>query len=638
MPRSKQGIKRKPVVKNSVEAAAHLVINEQWSVRQAAHEFGISKSTLARHLQHHKSSERAEFHYVAKNDVRRVFSDQDEEQLKSYLVHASQMHYGLSRKNFRALAFDFAQVNNKPHPEKWDIEGMAGKNWYYEFMRRHKDALSLRKPQATSLARSTSFNRHNVGTFFGKLKDVLGRYNFPPESVYNIDETGLSTVHTPVNVIAAKGSKQVGHMTSGERGVNVTMIAAINAIGNSVPPAFVFPRVHFKENMLKGAPPASKGFAHISGWSNTEIFILYMKHFIEHVRPSQEKKILIVLDNHKSHISIECLNLAKESGIILLTFPPHTSHKLQPLDRGVFGPLKKYYNSACGEWMLQNCGKPMTIYEVAECAGKAYPLAFNPQNIMSGFRVCGIVPINENIFAEHEFLSCSVTDQPPPPPESSAFVPSNSSNQAFTDLQAQPSTSTISPQLIRPFPKVSLGKRRQGGPKPGRCRILTDTPEKNEIEEMLNASATVTRRSKAKVKRQVLKDDTSTSESDDSLPESSDSTNDVDDEVFEQPEDVEVKSEIKRDDFVLVKVPGKKKQHLYVAQILKADQSNFEVKYLKRCSHLSGNKFSYTNETPYEIVFDDILRKLPEPIPVGATARQGRCLIFPVNFESYHIE
>lgn len=166
MPRSKQGIKRNPVDKNSVQAAAHLVLNEEWSVRQAAQECGISKSTLARHLQHHKSSEREEFQYVVKNDVRRVFSDQDEEQLKTYLVHASQMHYGLSRNFFRVLALDFAQVNNKPHPEKWNSEGMAGKNWYYEFMGRHKDALSLRKPQATSLARSTSFNRHNVGVFF----------------------------------------------------------------------------------------------------------------------------------------------------------------------------------------------------------------------------------------------------------------------------------------------------------------------------------------------------------------------------------------------------------------------------------------------------------------------------------------
>ena len=53
--------------------------------------------------------------------------------------------------------------------------------------------------------------------------------------------------------------------------------------------------------------------------------------------------VLIIFDNHESHISIDSINLAKGNGIVLLIFPPHTSHKLQPLDRTVYGPFKKYY-------------------------------------------------------------------------------------------------------------------------------------------------------------------------------------------------------------------------------------------------------------------------------------------------------
>ena len=30
----------------------------------------------------------------------------------------------------------------------------------------------------------------------------------------------------------------------------------------------------------------------------------------------------------------------------MVSFPPHCSHKLQPLDRAVFGPLERFYNSA----------------------------------------------------------------------------------------------------------------------------------------------------------------------------------------------------------------------------------------------------------------------------------------------------
>ncbi|GFS72227.1 hypothetical protein TNCV_2442631 [Trichonephila clavipes] len=139
--------------------------------------------------------------------------------------------------------------------------------------------------------------------------------------------------------------------------------------------------------MLKGAPPGTVGTAHISGWSNAKIFVEFLKHCISHVKCSVNQPVSLLLDNHESHVSIEAITLAKNHGIVMLTFPPHTSHKLQPLDRSVFGPFKKYYNSACSNWMLTNPAKPITKYNVAENVGTSYPLAFTPVNILAGFRV-----------------------------------------------------------------------------------------------------------------------------------------------------------------------------------------------------------------------------------------------------------
>jgi hypothetical protein len=71
----------------------------------------------------------------------------------------------------------------------------------------------------------------------------------------------------------------VDNVTSGERGINVTMIVAVNAFGNLVPPMLIFPRVHFKNHMLTGAPTASIAGAHPTGWSNQRLFGDYLKHF-----------------------------------------------------------------------------------------------------------------------------------------------------------------------------------------------------------------------------------------------------------------------------------------------------------------------------------------------------------------------
>jgi len=59
-------------------------------------------------------------------------------------------------------------------------------------------------------------------------------------------------------------------MTSDERGTLVTICCAVNAIGNAVPPLFVFPRVNFKQHMLTGAPVGSVGVANASGWMTAD--------------------------------------------------------------------------------------------------------------------------------------------------------------------------------------------------------------------------------------------------------------------------------------------------------------------------------------------------------------------------------
>ena len=95
------------------------------------------------------------------------------------------------------------------------------------------------------------------------------------------------------------------------------------------------------------------------------------------------------MDNDDSHDSLESITYAKENGIILLTFPRHCSHKLQPLDQSVYIPLKRFYNAASDSWLLRNPGKPMTIDDIVEIVGSAFPQAFTPRNIQGGFRVSG---------------------------------------------------------------------------------------------------------------------------------------------------------------------------------------------------------------------------------------------------------
>ena len=251
-----------------------------------------------------------------------IFTKDEEEKISEYLVTLCKLNHGMSKLKARELVYEYATAINKKIPDNWTEKKLASKDWLRGFFKRQPQ-LSIRTPEATSLLRATSFNKKNVEDFFQNLKTVYERDRFGPESIYNTDETGLSTVQRTQKVIALRGTKQVGQVTSAERGTLVTVCYGINALGNSTPPFFIFPRVNFKTYMVNDAPVASDGAAHPSGWITAPCFLKYIRHFAKHAKPTPSSPVLLLLDNHESHISVPVLNFCKESGIVLMTFPPH---------------------------------------------------------------------------------------------------------------------------------------------------------------------------------------------------------------------------------------------------------------------------------------------------------------------------
>ena len=288
--------------------------------------------------------------------------------------------HGLTGYDVRLLAYQLAEENKINHRFN---SGVAGKMWLRNFLGRHPE-ISLRSPEPTSMARARGFNKKSVTKFY----DILdGLPHFPPHRIFNCDETGITTTgKTPSKILAAKGKKQVGIMTSSERGVLSTVVACMSAGGSYVPPYIIFPRARLRPELTDGAPPGTAFACHPTGWMQTEIFALWFEHFLKFVKPTECDPALLILDGHHTHTkNLQFLKKASENHVTVVTIPPHCSHRLQPLDVSFMKPLSTAYTRSVELFLRNYPGRSVTLLQISRLFGEAYVKVATPSNAMSGF-------------------------------------------------------------------------------------------------------------------------------------------------------------------------------------------------------------------------------------------------------------
>ena len=166
--------------------------SEEIGLNAISRKYNIPKATLLRHLRQRNK--------YANDDVRHfghptTLPNEIEKLLVEYLVEMDSMLFGFSRNDLMSLAYQLADENNIKHNFNREKK-LAGRHWYYDFMKRHPE-LSLRQPEATSLARAKGFNRKSVMEFFTLLENITDSNGLDGSRIYNMDESGVKTVQKP---------------------------------------------------------------------------------------------------------------------------------------------------------------------------------------------------------------------------------------------------------------------------------------------------------------------------------------------------------------------------------------------------------------------------------------------------------
>ncbi|XP_072392404.1 uncharacterized protein [Diabrotica undecimpunctata] len=201
-----------------------------------------------------------------------------------------------------------------------------------------------------------------------------------------MDESGFSTVpNRPPKVLSTKGKRYVNKISSAERGTNVTVVCTVSASGQNISHAFIYPSKRMKTELLDGAPSLSIGMVSDNSFINQNLFVKYTTHFRDRAKPTKEQPVLLIMDNHTSHCSIAANYFFRQYNIIVLTLSPHSSYRMQPLDKCFLGPLKKFYSDECEKWLTNHPGRVITVYQIASIFAPAFFKAATIMNAIEGF-------------------------------------------------------------------------------------------------------------------------------------------------------------------------------------------------------------------------------------------------------------
>ncbi|CAG7669233.1 unnamed protein product [Allacma fusca] len=383
----KNSERKYPKVQAETLKAALVYYDQCKNQRKTCRKFGLTRSVFQKYMKWNIEDIPEEL----SQGRHPVFTKEQEQELVSYVISLANRFYGMTRRAIGDFAYTLAERNGIMHPFQ---NRSASEDWICGFLRRHSNILSFRDGEPLSLARITRFNKIEATRFFDLLEEIVVAKGFNENTIFNVDETGFSLVPNRMpRRIARKGSRHVYVMMPAERGALCTVTCCCNANGYFVPPFFIFPQNAGR--IEPDNPPQGSEYIRTSrGWSTTESFIKWLKHFRRHATRNPGTHVLLILDNHGSHISYDVVKYCRKNAIELLTLPPHSSHKMQPLDVGVYSPLKAKYREELARWLSSHMRQAPKIVDIPDILAPAYKEATKRSSAVNGFRATGIWEVN----------------------------------------------------------------------------------------------------------------------------------------------------------------------------------------------------------------------------------------------------
>jgi len=273
----------------------------------------------------------------------------------------------------------------------------VGVKWASNFVKRQPQ-LRIRLNRRIDYQRVQNEDPKQYSEWFRLIQNTITKYGIQTSDIYNFDETGFAIGLITSTGMVVTSSERKGRPRQQQPGNRewATVIQAVGAEGYALPPYLIVAgkthlRTWYEDSPF---PPDWRITVTENGWTTNERGLEWIQYFNHHTASrTKGSHRLLILDGHESHHSVEFELYAKENNIVTLCMPPHSSHRLQPLDVGCFGPLKAAYSRQI-EGLMKVQITHVSKVEFFHAFYAAFQKAITISNIQGGFRGAGIVPFD----------------------------------------------------------------------------------------------------------------------------------------------------------------------------------------------------------------------------------------------------
>jgi 4-hydroxybenzoate polyprenyltransferase len=303
---------------------------------------------------------------------------QQEQELIDLILIRERYSQPLLKKEIHEYAQHLAELNG--------CGSHLGKNWVNRFFKRHNSVM-LKPSRLISVARKKSVTEEGLREYYEGLRRLIIDLSIGTDRMHNLDETGVQEGETIAGIVAGTVLTSSSEKIQSDASAWISILETISADSRRLTPTVIFTGLSLQGQYFPRDIPDWKFTCSQKGWSNTEILLRWFYDvYLPETRPKDPSSWrLLVLDQHKTHISPVFMKKAMMNKVWLSWLPSHSSHITQPRDLALFSPLKRYYREETAGMETYEATSNRQKHIFIQAYKIASEKAFSPENIRQAF-------------------------------------------------------------------------------------------------------------------------------------------------------------------------------------------------------------------------------------------------------------